>query len=205
MALINQATKELHIKIVYYGPAKSGKTTNLEQIHTNIETSSPEAKGKMISLATSADRTLFFDFYPLETAVIKGFKTKFQLFTVPGQVIYNATRQLVLRGVDGIVFVADSKYDKMQENVESFKNMEENLKSLNLSLGEIPYVVQYNKRDLDSAAPVDFLDYLLNNREFQVPSFQAAATECDGVFETLNAITRLLLQKYVTQGATRQP
>lgn len=205
MALINQATKELHVKIVFYGPAKSGKTTNLEQIHANVETSSPEAKGKMVSLATSADRTLFFDFYPLETAVIKGFKTKFQLFTVPGQVIYNTTRQLVLRGVDGVVFVADSQYDKMEENVESFQNMEENLKSLNLSLAEIPYVIQYNKRDLADAAPVDFLEYLLNNREVQVPSFEASATQVDGVFETLNAITRLLLQKFVNQGARKQP
>ncbi|MEI6351768.1 MAG: ADP-ribosylation factor-like protein [Verrucomicrobiota bacterium] len=200
MALINQATKELHIKIVYYGPAKSGKTTNLEQIHSNIQTSGAEAKGKMISLATSADRTLFFDFFPLEATVIKGFKTKFQLFTVPGQVIYNATRQLVLRGVDGLVFVADSQCEKMQENVESFQNMEENLKSLNLSLDEIPYVVQYNKRDTDSRAPVDYLEYLLNNRELQVPSFEASATRCEGVFETLNTITRLLLKKYVTQG-----
>ncbi len=200
MALINQATKELHVKIVFYGPAKSGKTTNLEKIHSNVQTATPEAKGKMVSLATSADRTLFFDFYPLETAVIKGFKTKFQLFTVPGQVIYNTTRQLVLRGVDGVVFVADSQYEKMQENVESFQNMEENLKALNLSLDDIPYVIQYNKRDVESAAPVNFLEYLLNNKEVQVPSFEAAATEVQGVFETLNAITRLLLQKFVKQG-----
>ena len=200
MALINQATKELHVKIVYYGPAKSGKTTNLEQVHANVQTATPEGRGKMVSLATSADRTLFFDFYPLEAAVIKGFKTKFQLFTVPGQVIYNTTRQLVLRGVDGIVFVADSQYDKMQENVESFQNMIENLKSLNLDLAEIPYVIQYNKRDMDNLAPTDFLEYLLNNQEVQVPSFEAAATNCTGVFETLNAITRLLLQKFINQG-----
>ena len=201
MALINQATKELHVKIVYYGPAKSGKTTNLEQIHANVQT--PYGKGQMVSLATSADRTLFFDFYPLEAAVIKGFKTKFQLFTVPGQVIYNTTRQLVLRGVDGIVFVADSQYDKMQENVESFQNMEQNLKELNLSFDDIPYVVQYNKRDLGEVAPVDFMDFLVNNKEVQVPSFEAAATQCHGVFETLNAITRLLLQKFINQGANR--
>lgn len=199
MALINQSTRELHVKIVYYGPAKSGKTTNLEQIHDNVETSTPEARGKMVSLATSADRTLFFDFYPLEAAVIKGFKTKFQLFTVPGQVIYNTTRQLVLRGVDGIVFVADSQYEKMQENVESFQNMEENLKAQNLNLAEIPYVIQYNKRDLDCLAPVDFLDYLINNKEVQVPAFEAAANQCEGVFETLNAITGLLLQKFINQ------
>lgn len=204
MALINQATKELHVKIVYYGPAKSGKTTNLEQIHGNIQTSSPEGKGKMVSLATSADRTLFFDFYPLEATVIKGFTTKFQLFTVPGQVIYNTTRQLVLRGVDGIVFVADSQYEKMQENVESFQNMEENLKALNLSLDDVPYIIQYNKRDIpDAIAPVDFMEYLINNKEVQVPAYEAAATHCKGVFETLNAITRLLLQKFINQGNRR--
>ena len=201
MALINQATKELHVKIVYYGPAKSGKTTNLEQIHANVQTS--YGKGQMVSLATSADRTLFFDFYPLEAAVIKGFKTKFQLFTVPGQVIYNQTRQLVLRGVDGIVFVADSQYDKMQENVESFQNMLQNLKDLNLDLTDIPYVMQYNKRDLGNVAPVDFMEFLVNNNEVQVPAFEAAATQCQGVFETLNAITRLLLQKFLNQGTRR--
>ncbi len=199
MALINQATKELHIKIVYYGPAKSGKTTNLEQIHANIQTAQPEKKGKLVSLSTSADRTLFFDFFPLEATMVKGFTTKFQLFTVPGQVIYNTTRQLVLRGVDGIVFVADSQYDKMQENVESFQNMEENLKSLNLSLADIPYVIQYNKRDLDNPAPIEFLEFLLNNKDVQVPSFEASATKVEGVFETLNAITRLLLQKFIKQ------
>ena len=151
MALINQAAKELHVKIVYYGPAKSGKTTNLEQIHAHIQTARPDGKSKMVSLATSADRTLFFDFFPLEAQVIKGYTTKFQLFTVPGQVIYNTTRQLVLRGVDGIVFVADSNYDKMQENVESFQNLEENLRSLGLNLADIPYVLQYNKRDVPGA------------------------------------------------------
>ncbi len=199
MALINQATRELHIKIVYYGPAKSGKTTNLEQLHTHIETSRPENKGKLVSLSTSADRTLFFDFFPLEATMIKGFTTKFQLFTVPGQVIYNTTRQLVLRGADGIVFVADSQYDKMQENVESFRNMEENLKSLNLNLADIPYILQYNKRDTDQPAPFEFLEFLLNNKEVQVPSFAASATKVEGIFETLNAITRLLLQKFIKQ------
>src|SRR4051812_8242291 len=128
MAIINQATKELQVKIVYYGPGKGGKTTNLEQVHGNVQ--NVQEKGKLVSLATSSDRTLFFDFLPIEAMSIKGFKTKFQLYTVPGQVIYNTTRQLVLRGVDGIVFVADSQYDKMAENVESFSNLEENLKTL---------------------------------------------------------------------------
>jgi len=200
MAIINQATKELQVKIVYYGPAKSGKTTNLEQVHANVQTPNPDAKGKMTSLATSSDRTLFFDFFPLEAVAIKGFKTKFALFTVPGQVIYNATRQIVLRGVDGIVFVADSQYDKMEENIETFRHLEENLKTLNLQLSEIPYVMQYNKRDLPDVAPVEYLDFLLNNREVQVPSFEASASQCDGVFETLNMITRMLLHKFLNNG-----
>ncbi len=203
MAIINQATKELQVKIVYYGPAKCGKTTNLEQVHANIQTTKPEEKGKMVSLATSSDRTLFFDFFPLEAMAIKGFKTKFQLYTVPGQVIYNTTRQLVLRGVDGIVFVADSQYDKMAENVESFANLEENLKTLKLNLADIPYVLQYNKRDMPNPAPVDYMDYLLNNREVQVPSFVATASKSEGVFETLNMITRLLLHKFINESGRK--
>jgi mutual gliding-motility protein MglA len=198
MAIINQATKELQVKIVYYGPALGGKTTNLVQVHDHVQTSQGN-KGKLVSLATSSDRTLFFDFLPIEAMAIKGFKTKFQLYTVPGQVIYNTTRQLVLRGVDGIVFVADSQYDKMEDNVKSFANLEDNLKCLNLHLADIPYVIQYNKRDLPNVAPVEFLDYLLNNREEQVPTFTGCAHKCEGVFETLNMITRMLLQKFVTE------
>jgi signal recognition particle receptor subunit beta len=198
MAIINQATKEIQLKIVYYGPAKCGKTTNLEQIHANIKVARPEEKGKMVSLATSSDRTLFFDFFPLEAIAIKGYRTKFQLYTVPGQVIYNTTRQLVLRGVDGIVFVADSQYDKMAENVESFQNLIDNLKTLKLNLDEIPYVLQYNKRDLPYIAPIEYMEYLLNNRDVQVPSFPAVATRCEGVFETLNMISKLLLQKFIS-------
>src|SRR5665647_2332046 len=146
MAIINQVTKELQVKIVFYGPGKGGKTTNLEQVHSNIQNT--QEKGKLVSLATSSDRTLFFDFLPIEAMSIKGFKAKFQLYTVPGQVIYNTTRQLVLRGVDGIVFVADSQYEKMAENVESFANLEENLKTLRLNFADIPYVLQYNKLSL---------------------------------------------------------
>ena len=152
MAIINQATKELQVKIVYYGPAMCGKTTNLVQVHDHVQTAAG-SKGKLVSLATSSDRTLFFDFLPIEAMSIKGFKTKFQLYTVPGQVIYNTTRQLVLRGVDGIVFVADSQYEKMTENVESLQNLADNLKALKLNLDDIPYVLQYNKRDLPNAAP----------------------------------------------------
>jgi signal recognition particle receptor subunit beta len=162
-----------------------------------------QEKGKLVSLATSSDRTLFFDFLPIEAMSIKGFKTKFQLYTVPGQVIYNTTRQLVLRGVDGIVFVADSQYDKMAENAESFANLEENLKASKLSLNDIPYVLQYNKRDLPNVAPVEYMDFVLNNREVQVPSFSASATKCEGVFDTLNMITRLLLNKYINEGTRK--
>ena len=199
MALINQASKELQVKVVYYGPALGGKTTNLVQVHDQVQTAQGQ-KGKLVSLATSSDRTLFFDFLPIEALAIKGFKTKFQLYTVPGQVIYNTTRQLVLRGVDGIVFVADSQYDKMEENVKSFNNLEENLKSLNLHLADIPLVLQYNKRDLPNVAPVEYMDFILNNRDEQVPSFTACAHKCDGVFETLNMITRLLLHKFINEG-----
>ena len=203
MAIINQATKELQVKIVYYGPAKSGKTTNLEQVHQNVRVPDTTSKGKLTSLATSSDRTLFFDFFPLEAVAIKGFKTKFALFTVPGQVIYNATRQIVLRGVDGVVFVADSQYDKMEENLETFKHLEENLRTLNLKLDDIPYVLQYNKRDLPDVAPVDYRDFLLNNREVQAPTFEASASKCEGVFETLNMITRMLLHKFLNEGVRR--
>ena len=173
MAIINQATKELQVKIVYYGPALGGKTTNLVKVHEHVQTAQGN-KGKLVSLATSSDRTLFFDFLPIEAVAIKGFKTKFQLYTVPGQVIYNTTRQLVLRGVDGIVFVADSQYEKMEENVKSFANLEENLKSLNLNLRDIPYVLQFNKRDSPNAAPMEYMEFLLNNREVEVPSFQGS-------------------------------
>ncbi|HZT22135.1 MAG TPA: gliding-motility protein MglA [Verrucomicrobiae bacterium] len=204
MAIINQAAKELQIKIVYYGPGMGGKTTNLVQIHDHVQTGEGQ-KGKLVSLATSSDRTLFFDFLPIEAMTIRGFKTKFQLYTVPGQVIYNTTRQLVLRGVDGIVFVADSQYDKMPENVESFQNLIDNLNTLRLNLADIPYVLQYNKRDLPDIAPIEYMEFLLNNRETQVPSFPSVAHRCEGVFETLNMITRLLLQKFITQHAAPQP
>ena len=199
MAIINRATKELQLKIVYYGPAKSGKTTNLEQVHANVQVPDSSQKGKMTSLATSSDRTLFFDFFPLEATTIKGFKTKFSLFTVPGQVIYNATRQIVLRGVDGIVFVADSQYDKMAENIETFGHMVDNLKSLNLNLEDIPYVIQYNKRDTPDAAPVEYLEYVLNNRDIHVPYFEGVASKTEGVFETLNMITKMLIHKYLNK------
>jgi mutual gliding-motility protein MglA len=204
MSIINYVNKEIQFKIVYYGPALCGKTTNLTYIHSQV---AEAHKGELVSLATAADRTLFFDFLPLNAVVVKGFKTKFQLYTVPGQVIYNATRQLVLRSVDGVVFVADSQWDKMEENIESFKNLEENLVRQGTSLDQIPYVVQYNKRDLTNPAPVHYLDFVLNNRKVRVPSFVGIATSGQGVFATLNAISRLLLQKFARENedaATKQ-
>src|ERR1043166_5151105 len=186
MAIINYANKEVQFKIVYYGPALCGKTSNLAYVHSQV---SEIHKGELVSLATAADRTLFFDFLPLNAVVIKGFKTKFQLYTVPGQVIYNATRQLVLRSVDGIVFVADSQWDKMEENIESFKNLQENLARQRTRIEHVPYVLQYNKRDMPNPAPVHYLEYILNNQRIRVPSFVGVATTGQGVFATLNAIT----------------
>jgi signal recognition particle receptor subunit beta len=196
MSIINYANKEVQFKLVYYGPALCGKTTNLAHVHSQVNDTS---KGELVSLATAADRTLFFDFLPLNAVVIKGFKTKFQLYTVPGQVIYNATRQLVLRSVDGIVFVADSQWDKMEENVESFKNLQDNLVRQGNNLDSIPYVLQYNKRDMPNPAPLHYLEYILNNRPVRVPSFVAVATTGQGVFPTLNAISRMLLQRFARE------
>ncbi len=200
MAILNSVSKEIQVKIVYYGPALCGKTTNLAQVHKHVQSNGD--KGKLVSLATNSDRTLFFDFFPIMGTTIKGFKTKFQLYTVPGQVIYNSTRELVLRGVDGVVFVADSQYSKSQENVQSFKELEQNLAKLNLHLGTIPYVLQYNKQDLPTAANAEYMEYLLNERDVQVPAFPAVAHRCEGVFETLNMITRLVLNKLLNPRQT---
>lgn len=205
MSIINYVNKEIQFKIVYYGPALCGKTTNLTYIHSQV---ADAHKGELVSLATAADRTLFFDFLPLNAVVVRGFKTKFQLYTVPGQVIYNATRQLVLRSADGIVFTADSQWDKMEENIESFQNLQDNLARQGTSLDHIPYVLQYNKRDLPNPAPVHYLDYILNNRRVRVPSFVAVATTGQGVFATLNAISRMLLQKFARENqeaASKRP
>jgi signal recognition particle receptor subunit beta len=147
----------------------------------------------MVSLATGDDRTLFFDFLPVSAVTVRNFVAKFQLYTVPGQVYYNMTRKLVLRGVDGIVFVADSQWDRLRENVESFRNLEENLKEYGYNLDEIPYVIQYNKRDLPNVAPVDYLEYLLNRKSRRVPYFESVAVEGKGVFDTLNTVSRMVL------------
>ena len=193
MPTINYAAKEIQFKIVYYGAALCGKTTNLVYIHSRI---APAYRGDLVSLATAADRTLFFDFLPLSAVILQGFKTKFQLYTVPGQVIYNATRQLVLRSVDGVVFVADSQWDKMEENVESFRNLEQNLQKQSLSLDSVPYVLQLNKRDLEDVAPTNYLQYLLNNQKRRVQSFESVAKTGVNVFSALDAVTQLLLHKF---------
>ena len=194
MSFINFARKEIAFKIVYYGPGMCGKTTNLEQIHAAID---PEMRGDLTMLSTRQDRTLFFDFLPLKSDIIKGFTSKFQIYTVPGQSIYNETRKLVLRNVDGIIFVADSQWEKMEENVESFNNMEENLKDQKSSLQEMPYILQFNKRDMDNAAPVHYMDFLLNQRETRAPLIEAVAREGNGVFESLNMISRMVLGTFL--------
>jgi signal recognition particle receptor subunit beta len=198
MPTINCASKEIQFKIVYYGPALSGKTTNLVYIHSRI---APAHRGDLISLATAADRTLFFDFLPLSALTLQGFRTKFQLYTVPGQVIYNSTRQLVLRSVDGVILVADSQWDKMEENVVSFRNLEQNLQKQNLVLEHVPIVLQYNKRDLPSVAPINYLEYLLNNRKRRLQSFECIASTGRNVFSALDAVTQLLLHKFKKENA----
>jgi len=187
MALFNYATRELSAKIVYYGPGLSGKTTNIEMVHKMLR---PEQKGRLISLPTETDRTLFFDFLPIELGQIKGFKVRFHLYTVPGQVFYNATRRLVLQGVDGVVFVADSQREMTNGNMESLKNLMDNLSSYGKKLEDLPFVLQYNKRDLRNSATVADLDAALNF--LHVPTFEAVAPTGRGVTETLVGISRMV-------------
>ena len=188
MATIYYAVREISVKIVYYGTGLCGKTTNLQVIHRKIPN---EHRSDMVSLATETDRTLFFDFLPLDLGKIKGFSTKFQLYTVPGQVYYNATRKLVLRGVDGVVFVVDSAPDKMQENIESFKNLEENLAEYGYQRESIPIILQYNKRDLPNALPVDKLNSLLN--KYGLPWNECIAVQGKGIFESLKIIGKMVI------------
>jgi hypothetical protein len=188
MSFINYSSREINCKLVYYGPGLGGKTTNLQFIYART---SPEAKGKMISLATETERTLFFDFLPLSLGEIRGFKTRFHLYTVPGQVFYDASRKLILKGVDGIVFVADSQTERMEANIESLENLRSNLTEQGYNLDRLPYIMQYNKRDLPNAAPLDELRQLLNPT--RMPEFEACATTGIGVFETLKAIARAVL------------
>jgi len=201
MSIINYASREIQFKIVYYGPALCGKTTNLGYIHQRIN---PQNRGDLISLATASDRTLFFDFLPLNAVIIKSFVTKFQLYTVPGQVIYNATRQLVLRSVDGIVFVADSQWEKMEENVESFKNLADNLARQNTSISDVPCVLEYNKRDLPNIAPVNYMEYALNNGKKRLQSFEVISSTGQNVFAALNAVSQILLHKFSKQSDVPQ-
>ena len=200
MAVINYAKREISAKIVYYGPSVCGKTTNIQSIYTSI---TPEQKGKLVSLATEADRTLFFDFLPIELGEIRGFKTRLHFYTVPGQVYYNSTRRAVLTGVDGLVFVADSQRDKMEENLESLKNLEENLNYYGKSLSTLPLVIQYNKRDLPEAMPVAEMEQILNPTG-AYPSFPAVAATGDGVLPTLTKITKMVL-KHIETGASGKP
>ncbi len=188
MSFINYSSREINCKIVYYGPGLCGKTTNLQYIYTKTN---PDVKGKMISLATETERTLFFDFLPLALGEIRGFKTRFHLYTVPGQVFYDASRKLILKGVDGVVFVADSQIERMEANVESLDNLRVNLKEQGYDLDKIPYIIQYNKRDLPNAAPLDELQQLLNAQG--APSYEACATVGTGVFETLKAVAKDVL------------
>lgn len=195
MASINYATKEVNCKLVYYGPGMCGKTTNLQYIHQ--QAAGGNRCGEMVSLATPGERTLYFDFLPVQLTEVRGFKVKFGLYTVPGQVLYNATRKLVLRGADGVVFVADSQWQVMQENVESFGNLKENLSGYDVRLDNLPYVIQYNKRDLSDIAPVWYLDYLLNPAG--VPAFEAVAVGGTGVYETLTSLCRYVIRDVVNR------
>ncbi len=190
MSVINYSSREITFKIVYYGTGLGGKTTNLKVIDNRVK---PEQKGKMISLATEMDRTLFFDFLPMDIGSVKGFKTKFQLYTVPGQIYYNASRKLILKGVDGIVFVADSQIERYEDNIESVDNLLENLEEHNLKIEEIPTVLQYNKRDLPNISSIDDLQNSIN--PWGLPYYEAVAVQGIGVFETLKAVSKLVLQK----------
>lgn len=189
MVQINFALKEVNCKVVYYGPGLSGKTTNLEVVHNKAPKSNI---GELTSIATEGDRTLFFDFLPLNLGHVAGMQTKFQIYTVPGQVYYNSTRKLVLQGADGIVFVADSRRGKMDENIESLKNLEDNLEEYGLDIDTIPLVFQYNKRDLDDIHTVEELQEILNR--FEAPYFEAVAVTGDGVFPTLKKLSSMVLE-----------
>ena len=195
MSFINYSSREINCKIVYYGPGLCGKTTNLQFVYAKT---APEAKGKMISLATETERTLFFDFLPLSLGEIRGFRTRFHLYTVPGQVFYDASRKLILKGVDGVVFVADSQIERMEANLESADNLRSNLAEQGYDLDKLPYVVQYNKRDLPNVASVEELRRLVNTTG--VPDFEAVAPTGAGVFDTLKAIAKLVLTELKRAG-----
>jgi len=190
MSMINYASREINCKLVYYGPGLGGKTTNLEFVYNKV---APGSRGKMISLATETERTLFFDFLPVDLGNIRGFKVKFHLYTVPGQVYYNASRKLILKGVDGVVFVADSQIERMDANAESIDNLQINLKAQGYDLMGIPYILQLNKRDLPNVATVDEMAKLLRRKG--EPVVEAVASKGTGVFETLKGVAKLVLQE----------
>ncbi len=200
MAVVNHDSREVIFKIVYCGTPMGGKTTNLNYIHGRIE---PAQRGDLVSLATSTDRTLFFDFLPIHTVVVNGYATRFMLYTVPGQVCYNATRQLVLKGVDGIIFVSDSQLDRMEENLGSWRTLIKNLSDNGLSVDQLPLVHQFNKRDLSNIAPIPYMEYLLNNGPTRRPVFEAAASSGFNVFATLNAVAEQILQRFHQATAVR--
>ena len=189
MSMINYASREINCKIVYYGTGLGGKTTNLEYIYSRVN---PETKGKMISLATESERTLFFDFLPIDLGEVRGFKTRFHLYTVPGQVYYNASRRLILKGVDGIVFVADSQEARAEANIESMHNLYENLETYGYDLESIPFAIQYNKRDMSNILPVEELRAQIN--PMGVPDFEGVATGGKGVFETLSCVSKMVVE-----------
>ncbi|MBE0425809.1 MAG: GTPase domain-containing protein [Nitrospirae bacterium] len=188
MSFINYSSREINCKIVYYGPGLCGKTTNLQYIYKRTN---PNQKGKLISLATETERTLFFDFLPLALGDIKGFRIRFHLYTVPGQVFYAASRKLILKGVDGVVFVADSQIERMESNIESFDDLKINLAEQGYELERLPFTIQYNKRDLSNIVPLEEMDRLLNHLEVQW--FEAVAITGKGVFETLKSVAKQVL------------
>lgn len=188
MSFVNYHTKEINCKIVYYGPGLGGKTTNIQHVYQRTASGS---KGQMVTLNTENERTLFFDFLPLDLGMIRGFKTRFHLYTVPGQVFYEASRKLILRGVDGVVFVADSQVERMEANIESLQGLKKNLEEQNYDLDKIPLVMQWNKRDLPNIVSTQDLELKLNTVD--APSFESVATSGDGVFETLKMISKLVL------------
>lgn len=190
MSFINYSSREINCKIVFYGPGLCGKTTNLQWIYKKTN---PDSKGKMISLATETERTLFFDFLPLALGEIRGFKTRFHLYTVPGQVFYDASRKLILKGVDGVVFVADSQVERMEANIESIENLRLNLAEQGYNLDKIPFIVQYNKRDLPNVVSLEEMKKALNPRG--VPDYEAVAMDGTGVFDTLKAIAKLVIME----------
>lgn len=188
MSFLNYSTREINFKIVYYGPGLSGKTTNIKHIYEKIRS---DNKGKLVSLATETERTLFFDFFPLDLGTIKGYKVKFHLYTVPGQIYYSSSRKLILKGVDGLVFVADSQRERFEANIESIEDMLENLKEYKIDFNTLPYVLQLNKRDLPNITPADEMVAALSKKD--EPMVEAIASQGDGVIDTLKAISKLVM------------